>query len=409
MMKRSRSRLPLLAIFPVTVLSLVLGTPFLLGNHPVRWESGSVLPKIVVGDSPESGSGAPTAGTPKSSVPSTADALKVAKPWKPGAAQWGVQIYWEEEKQKRSDAFIEAQAQKQATYLVGLGANSVSLSFPFYTEGRTSDVTKTGPGTPSPERVRRVLKVFEDAGFRTTIRPVMDEASLNPPTGWRGNIEPASRSAWFRSYQTFLAPYLKVAQDEKANTFVIGTELTSMEGDSGWDSLVASAEKSFSGEVAYDANWDKYVTGRINIPVNHLGIDAYFPVKVPDTAPVSRLVKGWNEWLDRKSTGALPHITLSEAGIGAMDGAYHAPGDFYARRTVNPTVQANWYKAACQVVQERRMTGVYWWSIWFDDDPNTPPDDKTASRLDFAGRTQSEQAIKACFSSGYTGPGNTAP
>ncbi|MCC5478750.1 glycoside hydrolase family 113 [Streptomyces barringtoniae] len=408
-MKRSRSRLPLLAIFPVTVLSLVLGVPFVLGNHPVRWESGSVLPKIVVGDSPESGSDAPTAGTPKSSAPSAADVLRVAEPWKPGAAQWGVQIYWEEEKQKRSDAFIEAQARKQAKYLVGLGANSVSLSFPFYTEGRTSDVTKAGAGTPSPERLRRVLNVFEDAGFRTTIRPVMDEASLDPPTGWRGNIEPASRSAWFRSYRTLLAPYLKVAQAEKVNTFVIGTELTSMEGDPGWDSLVATAEKTFSGEVAYDANWDNYVTGRINMPVNHLGIDAYFPVKVADTAPVSQLVKGWDEWLDRKSTGALPHITLSEAGIGAMDGAYHAPGDFYARRPVNPTVQANWYKAVCQVVQERRMTGVYWWSIWFDDDPNTPPDDKTASRLDFAGRTQSEQAIKACFSSDYAGPGNTAP
>lgn len=186
---------------------------------------------------------------------------------------------------------------------------------------------------------------------------------------------------------------------------MLGTELNSMEGDAGWDSLVDSAEKTFSGEIAYDANWDNYVSGRINMPVNHLGIDAYFPVKVPDTAPVERLVQGWNEWLDKKSPGKLPNITVAEAGIGAMDRAYQAPGDFYTKRAVNPQVQANWYTAVCQVVRERQMQGVYWWSMWFDDDPNTPPDDKTASRLDFAGRPLTEKAIKSCFTSDYAGPG----
>jgi hypothetical protein len=189
---------------------------------------------------------------------------------------------------------------------------------------------------------------------------------------------------------------------------VIGTELNSMEGDPGWDSLVTSAEKAFSGEVAYDANWDNYVSGRIDMPVSHLGIDAYFPVKVTDTASVARLVEGWNTWLDKKTSGDLPNITLAEAGIGAMNGAYKAPGDFYTKNAVNPRVQANWYTAVCKVVQERRMSGVYWWSIYFDDDPNTPPDDKTASRLDFAGRPRSEKAVRTCFTSDYAGPGSAA-
>ncbi|MGP4087655.1 hypothetical protein [Streptomyces sp. KR55] len=144
-MKRSRSRLPLLAIFPVTVLTLVLGAPFVLGNHPVRWESGSALPSIVL-DRSDSGSGTtpPTtaqdsSGTASSSSPDTT--LQVAKPWKPGMPQWGVQLYWEEEEQKRSATFIENQARKHATYLIGLGANSVSISFPFYTDGPTSTTT----------------------------------------------------------------------------------------------------------------------------------------------------------------------------------------------------------------------------------------------------------------------------
>ncbi|MFF7971635.1 glycoside hydrolase family 113 [Streptomyces sp. NPDC007905] len=404
-----RSRLPLLAIFPVTVLTLVLGTPFVLGNHPVRWESGSALPKIVTGDdkdsSASSGHSGGTASAPSGSPSSATDALRVAKPWKKGMAQWGVQLYWEEEKKKRSDTFIENQARKHAKYLIGLGANSVSVSFPFFIQNSTSNALTVGAKTPSPERLQRVLNVFRDAGFRTTVRPILDEGTLKQGNGWRGNIDPAFRSAWFASYKKFLTPYLQASEDAKANTFVIGTELNSLEGDPGWETLVSHAEQSFSGQVSYDANWDNYVSGRISMPVNHLGIDAYFPVKVPDTAPVSELVAGWNKWLDRKATGPLPKILISETGIGAMNGAYHAPGDFYARRAVNPRVQANWYKAVCQVVEERHMQGVYWWSIHFEDDPNTPPDDKTASRLDFAGRPLSEKAIKTCFASDYAGPG----
>ncbi|MFE1849714.1 hypothetical protein ACFYYI_18445 [Streptomyces sp. NPDC002387] len=405
-----RSRLPLLAIFPVTVLTVVVGTPFVLGDHPVRWEAGSAMPKIVKGgaEEPAGPAGQSTDKTPGSSASSSTDALQVTKPWKKGMPQWGVQLYWEEEKSKRSDTFIEAQAGKQAKYLIGLGANSVSVSFPFFIQNSTSNKLSAGPKTPSPERLERVLKVFKDAGFRTTVRPILDEGTLEQSNGWRGSIEPASRSAWFASYKQFLAPYLKAAEDTKADTFVIGTELNSLEGDAGWGTLVSYAEKDFSGEVAYDANWDNYVTRRINMPVNHLGVDAYFPVKVPDTAPVQDLVKGWNDWLDKKATGSLPNILVSETGIGAMNGAYHAPGDFYVKRAVNPQVQANWYNAVCQVVQDRKMQGIYWWSLWFDDDPNTKPDDKVASRLDFAGRPLSEKAIKSCFTSDYAGPG-TAP
>lgn len=408
----------MLALFPLSVLAVVVGTPLFLGDHPVRWESGSALPEIVFGSDADTDTDAPGPKTPgapgdvaggsSDQGGTPADQVAKAKVWKPGMPQWGVQIYWEDDPKDESDSFIEKQAHKQAKYLIGLGANSVSLSFPFYTAGPTSNTLKDGPKTPSPQRVERVLKVFQEAGLRVTVRPLMDEKSLKPPTGWRGSIEPASRSAWFASYEDFLAPYLKIAEKRKATTFVIGTELNSMEGDAGWTSLVASAEKKFSGEIAYDANWDNYVRGRIDMPVSHLGVDAYFPVKVPDNASVDTLVDGWNTWLDKKSTGALPKIVIAEAGIGAMDGAYHAPGDFYTKDTVNLKVQPNWYNAVCRVVEQRRMGGVYWWSIHFQDDPSTAPDDKTASRLDFAGRPASEKAIKACFTSDYAGPGKAA-
>jgi hypothetical protein len=402
-----RARLPLLAVLPVSVISFVLVVPFVVGDHPLRWESGSMLPTLVLKGDEATTSKTPSADgtTSDASAKAKATPAKVAQEWKEGMPQWGVQLYWEDNP-KHSLKYIEQQARTQADYVVGLHANSISVSFPFYTGTRTSTEISRGDKTPTPERIARVLEIFHEAGLRTTVRPLMDEKSLDTANGgWRGNIKPTDRAAWFASYKAFMTPYLKAAHSEQAATFVIGTELNSMEGDPRWESLVDSAEKTFGGEVAYDANWDNYVEGPITMPVSHLGVDAYFPVKVADTASVSTLVDGWNDWLDKKATGPLPKIIISEAGIGAMNGAYHSPGNFYAKRAVNLKVQANWYTAVCKVVQERKMSGVYWWSIYFDTDPNVKPDDKVASRLDFAGRPLSEKAIKSCFTSDYAGPG----
>ncbi|MEV0170747.1 hypothetical protein AB0I00_06410 [Streptomyces sp. NPDC050803] len=402
-----RARLPLLAVLPTVVIAAVVAVPFVLGDHPVRWESGSLMPHLVLNDEDNSTSDqAPgTGGTGGGDSSAPVELAKVDKEWKEGMPQWGVQLYWEDNPE-HSLEYVEKQARLHANYLVGLHANSVSVSFPFFTGHIESTKISRGDKTPTPDRLARILEIFHEAGLRTTVRPLMDEKSLDTDNGgWRGNIEPADLDAWFSSYEKFLTPYLKAAQKEQATTFVIGTELNSMEGDAHWDTLVDNAEKLFSGEVAYDANWDAYVRGPVTMPVNHLGIDAYFPVKVDDDASIDTLVEGWNKWLDRKATGTLPKITIAEAGIGAMNGAYHAPGDFYTKRAVNQQVQANWYTAVCQVVQERQMSGVYWWSIYFDDNPNDKPDDKKQSRLDFAGRPLSEKAVKTCFTSDYAGPG----
>ncbi|MGW6690141.1 glycoside hydrolase family 113 [Streptomyces sp. NPDC054961] len=408
----TRSRIPLLAVFPVTVIAGVIIAPLLFGNHPLRWSAGSALPHLVVSNeqiraeaarkaaSDNKPSAETKAADAAAAVIASAPTATVAKPWKAGLPQWGVQIYWEDDPEQTT-AYLTEKAKVQAKYLIDLKANSVSLSFPFFTGTSTSTETAAGPRTPSPERLEAVLQVFQEAGLRTTLRPLLDEKSLGGMPNWRGNIKPSDRDAWFASYTKFLGPFLTVAQKHNVASFTLATELNSLEGDPHWKALATAAEKIYSGEIGYDANYDNYVAGRINMPVEQLGVDAYFPVKVPDDAPVEDLVKGWNGWLDKKTTGPLPEIVISEAGIGAMTGAYHYPGDFYTTRALNTQVQANWYDAVCRVVKERKMKGVYWWSIYFDDNPLAKPDG-SASRLHFAGRPDSEKVIRDCFGSDYT-------
>ncbi|CAM5346275.1 hypothetical protein SAVIM338S_01141 [Streptomyces avidinii] len=399
----------MLAVLPVVVLSTVVASSA-AGSQFLHWKDGSLLPSLGADENASArlaASAGADGGAPAGPAARPGGAprgVPVDKRWKPGMPEWGVQIYWEDSP-RISDAEVERRARQKAEYIVGLHGNAVSLSFPFRTKGSTSNEVFAGPDTPPPARLAIALKAFRDAGLRVTMRPLMDEKALKPPkTNWRGNIEPTSRAAWFASYTKLLGPYAALAEQHGAASFVIGAELNSLESDPGWNGLVAALKKDYKGELVYDANWDNFVSGPVKVPATSIGLDAYFPVKVPDNAPVAALVDGWNKWLDKKSTGPMPKVVLAEAGIGAMDGAYGAPGDFYNKRAVNEDVQANWYQAVCKVVVDRTMEGVYWWSLNFDDDPYAAPGDRI-SRLNFAGRPKSEKAIRDCFTSPYAGPG----
>lgn len=400
----------MLAVLPVVVLSTVVASSA-AGSQFLHWKDGSLLPSLGADENAaarlaaSAGGDAKAPAGPSSPLGAAPRAVRVDKPWKPGMPEWGVQIYWEDSP-RNTDAEVERRARQKAEYIVGLRGNSVSLSFPFHTKGPTSNEVFAGPDTPTPAHLAIALRVFREAGLRVTVRPLMDEKALKPPkTNWRGNIEPASRSAWFAEYTKLLKPYAALAEQHRVASFVIGAELNSLESDPGWNGLIAALKKDYSGELAYDANWDNFVSGPVKVPAPSIGLDAYFPVKVPDSASVADLVDGWNKWLDKKSAGPMPKVVLAEAGIGAMDGAYQAPGDFYNKRAVNEDVQANWYQAVCKVVVDRTMEGVYWWSLNFDDDPYAAPGEGI-SRLNFAGRPKTEKAIRDCFGSAYAGPGN---
>lgn len=318
--------------------------------------------------------------------------------WRPGDPQLGAQVLWYTSRND-TDAMVRAKALRVVGYMAGKNMNSMSLSFPFSTPGPHADKVSTTASTPSVRHLAIVMDTAAAAGLRITLRPLLDEQTLlaKDPLAWRGSLAPADRDAWFRSYGKFLAPYLSLAARHHARTFVIGAELTSLEQDPRWQGVVTAAHKLFGGEISYDANWDDYVSRRIRLPVNHLGVDAYFPLAaLRDDASVGDIVAGWQKWLDRKSTGRLPGVVLSEVGAPAEDGAYRHPGVW--RETGKPldlTVQKNWFAAACRVARARGMAGLYWWNIDFHADP-AAADPRTDVHSSFLGRP-AESAISSCF------------
>src|SRR5262249_16816486 len=179
----------------------------------------------------------------------------VGHPWHPGMRQLGIHVYWVFTRGDTSDDVIRAKARRIINYAIGLNANSVAITFPFFTHGLTSDTVYAKPKvTPSPAHIAIFLATAAKAHIRVTLRPVLNESALiaQNPQAWGGSIEPRNRGAWFRSYRKMLQPYLAAAQAGHAATFVLATELNSLEGARQWPDFVRSVRSVYSGQLTYD-------------------------------------------------------------------------------------------------------------------------------------------------------------
>jgi hypothetical protein len=341
---------------------------------------------------------------PKHATPPAGDQVRVptvGDPWRPGMRQLGIQVYWTANPNDSSDAVVRAKAQRIIDYAIGLHANSIAVTFPFFTYGPTADtVYAKRKVTPSPRHIEVFLAAAKQAHMRVTLRPELSENALiaKNPRDWRGSIKPHDRAAWFRSYHKMLVPYLKVAQTGHAASFVMGTELNSLEGAPQWPGLVRSFRSVYRGQLIYDENYDAFATRTSNPPVQSHDVDAYPGFRLPNSASVARLTRAWDAWLGAHPLSVRRQLTLSEIGIQAVAGSYQAPWNWYRAlyAPIDTHVQATWYQAACNAVSTEQIGGgIYWWEVNFDADPTVPRPFET-DRLTFLDRP-AQQVIRNCF------------
>jgi hypothetical protein len=330
--------------------------------------------------------------------PSVAAVRRISPSARATTAQLGVQIYWHEV----NDAYAtKSNADRLFDYVVSLGANSVGVSFPLYTDGArpTKVYTKAGV-TPTPESLQILIREAKARDLRIMIRPLIDEKNIDDNAGaWRGSIKPGNMAAWFTSYRQALLPFLTAAQAAHADMFVLGSELDSLVGQAAqWRTLEAAAAAVFDGHLAYADNWGQWATGRPGVPGAEPGLDAYPQLHLPDSATPAQIKAAWTTWLQKRPAD-LAETVLQEVGIAATPGAYKEPAA-WARsgQTVAPQIQANWFAGACGAAQSLHMSGIYFWNLDAWADPAKAASYDTAS---FIGRGDS--AIKACFAQGWPG------
>lgn len=375
----TRSRLATIVLVGMAfMLTLVAGCA--IPSRPLWWPGSHV---------------APNGGDTASSV------LAVRDPWHQGMRQLGIQVYWTANRTDSSDALIQAKAERIIDYAIRLNANSIAVTFPFFTYGLASDTVYANQKvTPSARHIAIFLAAAEKAHIRVTLRPVLNENALiaQNPFAWRGSIEPQNRAAWFRSYRKLLLPYVTAAEAGHAATFVLGTELNSLEGSPQWTGLVRSLRSVYRGQLTYDENYDEFASGSANPPVQSHDVDAYPQLGVPPSASVARLTWSWDAWLGAHPLSVRRELTISEIGIDAVAGAYENPWDWLSRasKPIDARVQAAWYQAACNALSTEQIGGgIYYWEVNFDANP-TQPRAFESDRLTFLDRP-GQQVIRNCF------------
>lgn len=326
--------------------------------------------------------------------PESKPLVTVKKPWRSGVKQKGIAIYWQS---WGGETIADQQKAAGATfdYAVKLGANSVSLSFPFYTDGMNGNTVYSRQSTPMPRALAAVLKEANRRHLRVTVRPLLDEANLMiVKNGWRGSIEPTDRGAWFASYERFLKPYLVVAQTQKAATFCVAVELDSLADDSAWKQLIVWAKRYYHGELLYSANWND-VNVAVGHDANRLGLDAYFGTTLSDSATTKELTEAWGHWLTGLRLSGTRAV-ISEVGIAAEAGAYQHPYGWGSSSVpLKVDIQTRWFLAACRAFKNSGLAGIYFWRLNFSNKPTTVP---KSDRDGFAGRPAAK-VVQQCFQS----------
>jgi hypothetical protein len=327
-------------------------------------------------------------------TPTTPSVVKVAKPWTTGEFQNGIQLYWH---YPASDTAVKAEADVMLDYIVSLGANSVAISFPIYTDGIRPTYVYSGSDTPSPEQLSIVIAEARARDLRVTVRPIINEANIvaQDPNGWRGSIEPRNIANWFVSYENFLLPYADISNQFGAQEFVAGTELQSLRGYSAqWTQVISTLGTKFFRTISYASNWNEGV----NPAFTTLGVDAYPSINLSDSATTEQLRAALDGWMQQNPSSVRDRLTLQEVGIPARSGVYLHPWYWdVGTGALNQTIQANWFTAMCEAAHDSNVNGIYFWAVDTNVDPRyvNPATEYSGG---FVGRLGA-QSITSCFNS----------
>jgi hypothetical protein len=330
-------------------------------------------------------------GSSATSPSTTGGPPMVKNSWQPGEFQQGIQVYWHT---GGTESQIQTAADRVLDFVVGLGANSVGLTFPVYTDGAYPTRVYAGTDTPSTANLKLVIRAAEARGLRVELRPTIDEKNIAmTPNAWRGSLQPPDPAAWFASYGHFLGRYARLAQRYQVEEFIIGTELSSLQPQtSQWRRLKAAVHRTgFAGVVSYNFNW----SGVSRMPFRQLGIDAYPSLAVADSAAVAVLSRHLKRWFRHLPLYGSNPLVAQEAGIAAVRGMYAHPwllGN--SSDQLDQSVQARWFTAMCNATHAAGLGGLYYWMLDSNVDPRHPG---AQSPTGWLGRT-AETSIRRCFS-----------
>ncbi len=221
------------------------------------------------------------------------------------------------------------------------------------------------------EGVEECIKKAHKAGVKVMVKP-----QVYMHNDWVGDMAFDTEKEWKEwenSYREYIITFAKVAADQSAEMFCIGTEykLAAQRREAFWRSLIKEIRTFYKGELTYSSNWDGYESIPFWDDLDYIGLSAYFPLTDDKTPSVDDLIDKWQETksiLNKLSRREGKPILFTEYGYMSIDKCAWKAWEIEKERhklPVNEQAQANALEALYTVFwKESWWAGGFMWK-WF--------------------------------------------
>jgi hypothetical protein len=217
--------------------------------------------------------------------------------------------------------------------------------------------------------IREQLRSARAAGLQVMLKPHL----WLEHGAFTGTYEPASWSAFASSYQSYLLTYARMAEEEGAALFCIGTELQHFtQAQPGcWTSLIDSVRMIYKGQLTYAANWDEVAQVPFWPALDLIGVDGYFPLTTHATRNLDSIAAGWTKHTTLLSELSQQHdrqVLFTEIGYTCASNCTVEPWREDRSAARDDRAQAAAFTAFFQVMRQQPWyAGCFVWK-WFADD-----------------------------------------
>lgn len=245
-----------------------------------------------------------------------------------------------------------------------LGANAVTLVPYGFTRAPEETSVRWIGSDESDDRISRTIREARRLGLTVVLKPQL--WSRGTFTGHIVFADGAEFGRWMASYRRYVLHYARLAELERADLFVIGTELGGLTTrEAAWRELIRDVRKVYSGPLTYSANWgEEFERLALWNDLDFLGVNFYYPL-VAKQGEVPRAdsprVRELSAMLERISRKHRKPVLFTEVGYATSAAAALEPWKENNAPT-DPEMQARCYEVIFQSFYRKPwLAGLHWW------------------------------------------------
>jgi Glycoside Hydrolase Family 113 len=222
--------------------------------------------------------------------------------------------------------------------------------------------------------IQSCIKKAHDKGLKTLVKPHIWISHGD----YTGDYTCENEEDWVNfeeSYRAYIMTFVKLAVEEEAEMFCIGTEWESFvqKRPQFWKDLIDEIRTIYNGKLIYAANWDEYQKVPFWNKLDFIGIDSYFPLSLSPNPKYAELISSWKSimpLIEQYSSLKKKKIVFTEFGFKSTTHATVAPWEHKDEGKYSAKVQNMAFKSFFQTIWKKNwFKGGFIWK-WYHNHAN---------------------------------------